>query len=239
MDNNHQIHKYYDAQDPHLQHLTFQKKKDYSRTKKIAIRIIVVMAFFLAEAGVLWMSADSKITYSPVKAEVIVGAKPPKPIVKEEKPIEKIPTLAVADMYLVVPKLFINAPVDPVGVTENGDMASPNSLQRIAWYKDGTKPGALGSAVFAGHYGGPQEIGIFRSIDKLNEGDVIEVRSKNNQDLKYKVYKKAIYQLNDVPLQDLFNKKDGSYINLITCVGNWDQKTSTYDQRLIVYAKKE
>lgn len=233
------IHKYYDSHDPHLQTLAVGKRKNYDRAKKISLRIMVVVALFLAEGVVLWAFADSKTTYSPVKSEVIVGVKPPRATKVAQKPIEKMPTLAVADMYLVIPKLYVNAPIDPVGVTASGDMATSPSLQRVAWYKDGTKPGSAGSAVFAGHYGSPQEIGIFRSIDKLVEGDELEVRSKNGVNTKYKVYKKATYEVKDVPLQDIFNKSDGQYLNLITCVGNWDPGKNVYDKRLIVFAKKQ
>lgn len=210
------------------------------KAKKITIRILAVLAVFVAEGVLMWAMADSKISYSPVKNDVIAGVKPPKQVAKvTDKPIEKTPVLAVADMYLVVPKLYINTPIEPVGVTATGEMATSQSLQRVAWYKDGAKPGQTGSAVFAGHYGGPQEVGIFRTMDKLEAGDTLEVRSKDGTSLKYKVYKKATYNVADVPLQELFNKDDGKFLNLVTCVGTWNTANNSYDKRLIVYAKTD
>jgi hypothetical protein len=236
-------------QDPN-QDWQYQQQVQYSATgmniktnksekaKKITIRALAVLAVFVAEGVLMWGMADSKISYSPVKNDVIAGVKPPKQIAKSvDKPIEKSPLLAVADMYLVVPKLYINTPIEPVGVTANGEMATSQSLQRVAWYKDGGKPGAQGSVVLAGHYGGPQEVGIFRTMDKLESGDSLEVRSKDGSSIKYTVYKKATYNAGDVPLQELFNKSDGKYLNLITCVGSWNSATNSYDKRLIVYAK--
>jgi LPXTG-site transpeptidase (sortase) family protein len=240
MRDDNRIHKYYSNEDPYL--ATLHIKKD--RTKKpgkLIVFAVLLLTALVAEGFLLWASADSKISYSPNKSEVIVGVKPPAKNLakKQDNPKETAPLLALSDMYLVVPKLYINAPIDPVGVTANGEMATSPSLQRIAWYKDGTKPGLLGSAVFAGHYGGPQQTGIFRTLDKLNEGDEIEVRTKNQQTTKYKVYKKATYEVSAVPLQDLFNKSDGKYLNLVTCVGNWNASTESYDKRLIVYAKTD
>lgn len=214
-------------------------KANRSRAKKITTRLLVALSFVMLEGILMWTMADSRISYSPVRSEVIAGVKPPKPLIKTEKNIESYPVLALSDMYLVVPKLYINAPVDPVGVTPTGEMASPSSLQRVAWYKDGTKPGASGSSVLAGHYGNAQEMGIFRSLDKLEEGDVLEVRTKTAQSLKYKVYKKSIYKVADVPLQELFNKYDSKYLNLVTCVGDWDPSTNSLDKRLIIYAKMD
>lgn len=242
MHDNHEIHKYYDSNDPHMETLTITKAKDQSRgLQKNILRILVVVAVFAVEWLLMWTMADSKIAYSPIKSEVIAGVKPPKPkaVVAQDKPVEKPPVLALADMYLVIPKLYINAPVDPVGTTPNGEMATSPSLYRIAWYKDGTKPGLQGSAVLAGHYGGPQQTGIFRSLDKLAVGDTIEVKSKDGTTTRFGVYKSAIYAVNEVPLQDLFNKNDGNYLNLVTCVGTWDPNNSSYDKRLIVYAKKQ
>lgn len=212
--------------------------KNPNKAKKITIRVLAMLAVLVAEGVLMWAMADSKITYSPVRNDVIAGVKPPKQATKPaDKPLERPPVLAVADMYLVIPKLYINAPIDPVGVTSNGEMATSPSLQRIAWYKDGTKPGQPGSAVFAGHYGGPQEVGIFRTMDKLEVGDAIDVRSKDGSSIKYKVYKKATFSVVDVPLQELFNKEDGKFLNLVTCVGTWNSSNNSYDKRLIVYAK--
>jgi LPXTG-site transpeptidase (sortase) family protein len=197
----------------------------------------VVFFFFLAEGLMMWAFADAQVNYSPLQKEVITGIKPPKKMVQKVEEKVPPPPLEVADSYLVVPKLFINAPVEPVGVTPTGEMATPESLQRVAWWKDGIKPGQVGSAVFAGHYGSPGEAGIFRTLDKLVVGDVVEVRNKSGQTMKYKVYKSERYKVADVPLQELFNKKDGKYLNLVTCVGAWDAASSSYSDRLIIYTK--
>ena len=218
-----------------------QKRIKYGRAQKIALRLSVILLFILAEAVLMWAVADSSITYSPFQREVLSGIKPPvqsKPVntVKNEPPP---PPLSFADMYLVIPRLFINAPIEAVGVTPNGEMATPQGLNTVAWYKEGPKPGEIGSAVLAAHYGGPYEIGVFRTINKLQAGDAIQLRDKHDKTLAYKVYKVATYNVADVPLQEVFNKSGDKYLNLVTCIGNWNAITSTYDQRLIVFAKQD
>lgn len=231
-------HKYYDPDHPYLKTLSLEKRVDYNRAQKIALRLVVVFFFFLAEGLLMWAFADSQVSYSPLQNEVVTGVKPPKKVAKvEEKSPPPPASPEVADMYLVIPKLFINAPIEPVGVTPTGEMATSKSLQKIAWYKDGTRPGETGSSVFAGHYGGPAETGIFRTLDKLKVGDSVEVRSKTGKTLTYRVYNIGTYKVADVPLQNLFNKKDNTYLNLVTCVGQWDAGSSSYSDRLIVYSK--
>lgn len=239
MDKGKNTHIYYNPEHPHLKTLSLEKKVDHSRAQRTALRLAVIAFFFLAEGLAMWAFADAQVSYSPLQNEIVTGVKPPKKVAqKADEKAPPPPALPeIADMYLVIPKLLINAPIEPVGVTPSGDMATSKSLQKIAWYKDGTKPGEAGSAVFAGHYGGPHETGIFRTLDKMKIGDTVEVRSGNGKSLAYQIYNIVTYKTADVPLQDLFNKKDGVYLNLVTCVGQWDSATSTYSDRLIVYAK--
>lgn len=232
-------HIYYDQDHPHLKTLSLEKKVDYGRAQKIALRLAVIFLFFLAEGMLMWALADSQVSYSPLQNELVTGVRPPKKVAPKAEEKAPPPPVApdVADKYLVISKLFINAPIEPVGVTSTGEMATSQSLNKIAWYKDGTLPGEQGSAVFAGHYGGPAEVGIFRTLEKLGVGDTMEVRSKSGQTLTYKVYNVGTYKTAEVPLQELFNKKDGKYLNLVTCVGEWDASNSSYSDRHIVYAK--
>ena len=232
----------YKPDHPYLKTLSIQKSSGLGRNKKLAMRSAVIIALFLLEGVVMLAVVDSKISHSPIKSDVAVVAKSPKAKPKTEvkavsEPALPAPALAVSDMSLVIPKLFINAPIDPVGLNTKGEMATSPSLQRLAWYKEGAAPGQIGSAVFAGHYGGPNEIGVFRSLDQLKNGDVLEVKSKAGKIQKYSVYNIGKYALADVPLQELFNKNDGKYLNLVTCVGTWSNGTSSYDQRYIVFSR--
>ena len=50
-----------------------------------------------------------------------------------------------------VPALGVDSVVDPVGVAPDGEMAVPDDVERIGWYRFGPAPGSDGSAVLAGH----------------------------------------------------------------------------------------
>lgn len=56
-----------------------------------------------------------------------------------------------APAILAVPSLGIEARVDPVGVRNDGQMAIPDDVDRVGWYRFGPVPGSDGSAVLAGH----------------------------------------------------------------------------------------
>ena len=218
------------------------KNTKLSANKKIIFKVVIILTAFVLEGVFLWAFAESRIAYSPVQADLEI------PIKKDRNRNDSLSTQLVAKIppkenqqssdSLVIPKLNLNSPVEYVGKTANGEMATSKSLYNVALYSDGANPGENGSVVLAGHYGGPYEKGVFRSADKLSEGDTIEYRFKDGRTIKYKVLSRSSYKVADMPLKNIFNKSDNKYLNLITCYGNWDRASSTYDQRLVVYAKE-
>ena len=49
---------------------------------------------------------------------------------------------------LEVPGLGLAAPVDPMGIAGDGQMALPEDVDRVGWYRFGPEPGAAGSGPF-------------------------------------------------------------------------------------------
>ena len=139
---------------------------------------------------------------------------------------------------LQIPKLDIDAEVQHVGVTKTGNMAAPNNFTDVSWYKYGTIPGHLGSAAIAGHVdnalGTPA---IFIDLHKLEVGDDIFVLDHNHKKLHFKVVDKALYPYDQAPLERIFNTTDDSYLNLITCQGEWVPAAKSAANRLVIYTK--
>ncbi|MDZ5784054.1 class F sortase [Marinococcus luteus] len=52
---------------------------------------------------------------------------------------------------LSVPSIDVSAPLEPVGVLDNGQMGVPSSEKGVAWFEPGPEPGEKGNAVMAGH----------------------------------------------------------------------------------------
>lgn len=139
---------------------------------------------------------------------------------------------------LSIPKINVSAKVEFVGLDKEGKMDIPKDVWNVAWYKLGAKPGEKGNAVFAGHLdqkdGSPA---IFWDLNKLNEGDIITVKDKDNKEFTYKVVAKAVYDLNKFPLEEVFGVNKKARLNLITCKGAWDKQSQTYSERLVVYSE--
>ncbi len=141
---------------------------------------------------------------------------------------------------LLIPKLNIDADVQRLGVTAAGNMAAPNNFTDVSWYKFGTIPGQLGSAVIAGHEDNALSLdGVFKHLDQLEIGDRIYVVDESGKRLEFKVIEKRIYPYNlaGPELERIFNEKGRARLNLITCAGTWLPAAKTNDKRLIVFTE--
>lgn len=141
---------------------------------------------------------------------------------------------------LLIPKLNIDADVQHVGVTETGNMAAPNNFVDVSWYKYGTIPGAMGSAVIAGHEDNALALdGVFKHLEDLKIGDRIFVVDKNGQRHEFKVVEKKLhpYNLTGPELERIFNAEGKVRLNLITCAGDWLPEAKTNDKRLVIYTE--
>ena len=139
--------------------------------------------------------------------------------------------------HLKISKIGLDAKIVPVGVTKEGNMDVPGSIYNVGWYNKGAKPGALGTAVLAGHLDSASgEAGVFANLNKLVAGDMIKVSTPDGKETNFKVTKAKVYGATDKPTE-VFTSKSGAHLNLITCTGSWDKNKSEYDKRLVVFTE--
>jgi LPXTG-site transpeptidase (sortase) family protein len=141
---------------------------------------------------------------------------------------------------LFIPEIGVNAPIETVGKTSEGLMDVPihNQWTGVGWYKNGPKPGQIGSSVIDGHLdrtgGAPA---VFWNLRKLHPGDIVSVQSKAKRTLHFKVMKIANYAPDAAPVVQIFGQKNGTFLNLVTCAGVWVPSENQTSQRLVVYTK--
>src|SRR5262249_51609088 len=81
---------------------------------------------------------------------------------------------------LIIPSLSIDANVQYVGVKKDGSMGTPDNFTDVAWYRYGTIPGQLGSAVIDGHVdNGLALAGVFKHLQDIKVGDDVYVGTKD------------------------------------------------------------
>ena len=141
---------------------------------------------------------------------------------------------------LIIPRLNIDAKVQHLGITKSGNMAAPSNFTDVSWYKYGTPPGRVGSAVVAGHEDNAISLdGVFKHLEDLENGDDVYVLREDGTKLHFKVVDKQVYpyNLSGPALKEIFEKNDKSRLNLITCAGIWLKEAKTNDKRLVIYTE--
>ncbi len=195
---------------------------------KKSIRIILVLVIIAAIAvfvatlvNAIWYAPESSV-YVPEKIS------PPSHTPLPDEQPER----------LIIPKLEIDAAVQYVGVTAAGAMGVPSNFSDVAWYKYGTAPGFEGSAVIDGHLdNGLGLAAVFKRLGELKPGDDVYVQQKGGTRLHFVVRSVELYDRKKVPVEDIFNRTGGAFLNLITCEGSWIKTDKTYSERLVVYTE--
>lgn len=139
---------------------------------------------------------------------------------------------------LLIPSIMVDASIESVGVLPNGDLATPLAKRwdDVGWYQTGPVPGQRGSAVIDGHLDRPGGYpAIFWRLRELHAGDTVIIMNSQGKAIHFHVTQVAFYAPQAAPLQEIFGNGGGTYLNLITCAGDWipDQHQTT--QRLVVY----
>ncbi|MFA6393061.1 MAG: class F sortase [Candidatus Paceibacterota bacterium] len=141
---------------------------------------------------------------------------------------------------LKIPVIKVDVAVEYVGLTLDGVMDAPKGPAEVAWYKLGTRPGEIGSAVIAGHSGWKNnKRAVFDNLNKLQKGDKIYTEDERGGVITFVVREKRLYNPN-ADATDVFSSTDGKiHLNLITCEGIWDEVTKSHPSRIVVFTDKE
>ena len=241
MGKNKDPYRYYEKDHPYLSTLSVKKRVDYKRKQKYALAVVLVFLFFLSEIIVLWGVSNERVLYSPLKSNLATAVRPPKPkIAVKSEPDQPPPPpiLQEAEMYIVIPKLLVNTPIEGKGTTTAGEILTPSKNINVSWFKDGVKPGQNGSVFLAAYYGG-ENTGILKDADKLVANDEIEIRYKDGKSIKYKVIDKTNYQANEEIKSEILKKDDAKYLSLFMVKDPGLTKIGQDSQRLVIYAKSE
>ncbi|HVY72703.1 MAG TPA: class F sortase [Candidatus Paceibacterota bacterium] len=193
-------------------------------------KLLGIALFFLALVSVPHLlSADDPIPTIP-NAGTITGTRIATTTAAVQSKAEvKAPLVPVR---VRIPAIKLNDRIVPVGKTKDGAMDVPSgNTSDIGWYKYGTTPGDVGSAVFDAHV-----FAALANLYKLKAGDDIYVMMSDGTERHFVVEKSVVYKLADVPAAKLFARDDTERLNLITCEGKLTRDHSTYDHRRVVYA---
>ncbi len=176
-------------------------------------------------------SSDAVAMIEPAREPAAPTATPKIPqtgsVFKRSLPVKQ----TAHPVRLIIPSIGLNAAIDPMGLNDKGEMDVPEGTSpNVGWYKHGTIPGNVGSAVIDAHV-----FAAFEELRNLKVGEEVIVENADGTRLSFTVDDSEVYRLGELSSGQLFSRRDARRLNLITCAGDPTADGSTYTHRLVVY----
>ena len=108
-----------------------------------------------------------------------------------------------------------------------------------AWYAPGPSPGQPGSAVLASHVAYEGRLGVFLELRRIEPGARVRIDYNDGSTRWFIVTARRNFSKPDLPVADLFRSGGAPGLALITCGGQYNEKTRSYSDNVVVYARPE
>lgn len=139
---------------------------------------------------------------------------------------------------LALPRLGLRAPVDPVGVAEDGQVEVPADPGRVGWYRFSPGPGSgSGSSVVVGHVDDREQgLGVLVALNEVRQGDRVTVSRSDGDVVSYEIVARRTVAKSELAGTDAFRRTGRPVLTLVTCTGPFLPERGGYQNNLVVTA---
>jgi sortase (surface protein transpeptidase) len=202
-----------------------------------------LMAITAGTAGLL-LTRHSTPAMRPPPAGVATVAAPTGPIVAPSADPPRSPqpatiaksTTIAKPVSLTIPLIGVETTLVKLGLAAGGELQVPSSAAVAGWYTGSPRPGAIGSAVIAGHVDSVTGPGVFYRLSELRAGDRVYVRRADGTTVEFRVNAVETYLKDYFPTAAVYGPAPDPELRLITCGGTFDYATGHYLSNIVVYA---
>ncbi len=145
--------------------------------------------------------------------------------VAEVKPI----AISIPDINVV------DAPIDPVGVKEGGELDVPDPLV-VGWYRGSSAPGGDGASVLAAHVNFRGVEGVFRYLRDLDGGEQVDIEYEDGSIASFVITEITLYDKDELPGERVWAKRGDPTLVLFTCGGRYNSDQRSYEDNVVAYA---
>ncbi|MFK0253362.1 class F sortase [Streptomyces sp. NPDC090445] len=136
-----------------------------------------------------------------------------------------------------IPSIRVDAPLTGLGLARDGSLDVPPPARRdlAGWYRDGTTPGAVGTALVVGHVDHASGPAVFFRLGALRRGAAIEVRRADGRTAVFTVHAVEVYDARHFPDSRVYGPSPRAELRVITCGGGFSPRTG-YRGNVVVFA---
>ncbi|MHA7304751.1 sortase domain-containing protein [Arthrobacter sp. TMN-49] len=187
-------------------------------------------------------SASSPVSPGMSAAPTPATATPPTVAAVASPPAQQLSPVmsASAPVTLTIASIGVRTDLLHLGLRENGSLEVPEDTgdgAPASWYNGSPTPGERGPSVMLGHVnalGG--NTGVFADLEKLKNGDEIDVSRTDGSIAVFIVDRGALYSKNEFPTLEVYGNTKYAELRLVTCDG-YDPATGLFDDNYVIYAK--
>ena len=227
------------SKDSPLRDLSFQIKK--IRIFLLFLGIVLFLYVFistdlwkyvqnvaLSKLTAFWEATES--TEIPVQVHSVFAEK--------LEPIYEVP-MRIYAKKLGSDQKIIDASLVSVSLTPEGQLEAPLDWNTVGWYERSAKVGEEGNAILNGHYddnyGRPAVLFNLKSLEVNDTVYLVDSFGRNFDYYVTEIFYVGIYDKNRI---DKVLESEGSSLTLVTCGGVWMASEGTYNNRLVVKARR-
>ena len=137
---------------------------------------------------------------------------------------------------LVIPAIGVSTQLVRLGLTSAHTLQVPESTAVAGWYTGSPRPGAIGSAVIAGHIDSRLGPAVFFRLRQLRRGERVYVVRADRTVAVFKIISIHLYRKDRFPAHTVYGPTPDAELRLITCGGLFDYATGSYLSNVVVYA---
>ncbi len=139
-------------------------------------------------------------------------------------------------VWLRIPAIGVRSRLIRLGITRQGTLQVPASTAVAGWYTGSPRPGAIGSAVIAGHIDSRLGPGVFFRLRLLRPGNRVYVRQAGGRLAVFRVTAVRQYAKARFPTARVYGPAPDPELHLITCGGAFDAAAGGYLSNIVVYS---
>ncbi|SET62870.1 class F sortase [Geodermatophilus poikilotrophus] len=135
-----------------------------------------------------------------------------------------------------VPAIGVDSELLRLGTDATGVLVPPDDVDRAGWFADGAVPGDVGPAVVAGHVDSVDGPAVFARLGELGPGAEVLVDREDGTTARFAVTGVERHPKRDFPTESVYGPTPRAELHLVTCGGEFDRSTRSYEDNVVVTA---
>lgn len=211
----------------------------------LAVVLVAAGVVALAQGAVLVLGGGGEVEQASAEPSGFAAAPPTTTTTTtttvaaapDEPPLPIPAPTGIAPVRVRIPSIEVDASMVDLGLADDGTLEVPSDFDAVGWYTGRSAPGDPGTSVVVGHVDDWDGPAVFFRLRHLEPGDVLEVERDDGTVAEFRVTEVEAVEKDEFPTNRVYDTTAEPTLRLLTCGGEFDHDTESYEGNLIVFAE--